>query len=179
VVAKAEDGNTPVAQMLGPMMQALLAERFALKVHPEIRGGPVYALILAKSGLKAKQNVDGTCVLGDLLQPPAASYKNCDVRTLTGKTAITMHALGVEMGALATALTGRVDRDIVDRTGLTGKYDFTLQFARDNSPGASAGTETPPPLFTALEEQLGLKLVPARGPLQYLILDHVERPTEN
>ena len=87
------------------------------------------------------------------------------------------------MEALARMMTVPAGRIIVDKTGLTGGYDFDLEFTPD--PAAAGGqppaaaTDAAPSLFTALEEQLGLKLLPQRGPVEMLVIDRVERPTEN
>jgi uncharacterized protein (TIGR03435 family) len=139
------------------MLQVMLADRFALKAHRDSRDLPIYVLTVAKSGLKMnKTSADG---LGG-----NAKYN-------TDK--ITAHGTSVE--ALAANLSFTVGGEIVNKTGLDGGYDFTLDFAPD---GADA-SDTRPSIFTALEEQLGLKLEPARGPVDVIVVDHIERPTAN
>jgi uncharacterized protein (TIGR03435 family) len=81
------------------------------------------------------------------------------------------------MSQLATTLSGPMSRLVLDRTGLSGVFDFTLDFVPDGSP--IDASQNLPSLQTALQEQLGLKLEPARGPVEVLVIDHVERPTEN
>ena len=81
------------------------------------------------------------------------------------------------MSQLATTLTGRMSRMVLDRTGLSGVFNFTLDFVADGSP--IDASQNLPTLLTALQEQLGLKLEPARGSVEFLVIDHVERPTEN
>ncbi len=188
LTAKAEDGATPLSVMLGPMLQALIVERFALQFHRETREGPVYALAIAKGGLKAKPTQEGSCVPARQdaapqdLRPTTSTYKNCGAQAITKKNVVTMRMLGTSMQEFAGLLTGRVDRDVVDRTGINGKFDFTLEYSREDpaaaSPAASPA-ESAPLIFTALEEQIGVKLVPARGPLAYLVIDRIQPPTEN
>jgi uncharacterized protein (TIGR03435 family) len=139
------------------MLQAMLAERFELKAHREPRDLPIYVLTVAKDGPKMKKTAtDG---LGG-----NASYAS-------GK--VSAHEISVE--ALAANLSFTVGRVIVNKTGLEGGYDFTLDYAPE---GADA-SDTRPSIFTALEEQLGLKLVPSKGPVDVIVVDHIERPTEN
>ena len=139
------------------MLQAMLADRFALKVHRESKDLPIYVLTVAKGGLKMnKTSADG--------------YGG-NARYNTDK--ITAHATSIQ--ALAANLSFTVGREIVNKTGLEGGYDFTLDFAPD---GADP-SDTRPSIFTALEEQLGLKLEPARGPVEVIVVDHIERPTAN
>jgi uncharacterized protein (TIGR03435 family) len=139
------------------MLQALLADRFALKVHHETKDLPIYELTVAKGGCKMKQTA------------PDSSGGNAVYSS--GK--ITAHSVSVE--SLAVNLSFTVGRVIVNKTGLEGGYDLTLEYAPD---GADASDKRPS-IFTALEEQLGLKLVPAKGPVDVIVVDHVERPSEN
>jgi len=88
-----------------------------------------------------------------------------------------MTATGVTLSDLAMNLTFPLDRTVINKTGLTGRYDFRLQWTPDGV--ATAPTDAPPDLFTAIEEQLGLKLQAAKGPVETLVIDHVEQPTAN
>ena len=86
------------------------------------------------------------------------------------------------IAVFANVLSDNLHRAVIDKTGLTGKYDFTLKWARDDdsvSPNADSATDAGPAIFTAVEEQLGLKLQPAKGPVEVLVVDHVEQPSEN
>jgi len=139
------------------MLQAMLADRFALKAHRESRDGPIYVLTVAKGGPKMKKT--------------APDGYGGNARYASGK--VTAHEISVE--ALAANLSFTLGRKIVNKTGLEGGYDFTLEYAPD---GADA-SDTRPSIFTALEEQLGLKLEPARGPVDVIVVDHIERPTAN
>jgi uncharacterized protein (TIGR03435 family) len=177
------------------MMQRLLAERFGLVVHTESRELPVYALTVARS--------DGR--LGPRIQPattdclalmtqapggvPALSPRLPDGRPACGITRDgngNVMAGGTTMTMLAISmLTGPAGRLVIDRTGLTGAYDFDFAFASDPTPGAprppgaATGVDERPGLFTALEEQLGLKLQATRAPIDVTVIDRVTPPTEN
>ena len=83
------------------------------------------------------------------------------------------------MEELAAALSSQLDRMVIDKTGLTGAYDLHATWARDAAPAADVDAPALPTVFTALEEQAGLKLVPAKGPVQVLVIDSVEKPSEN
>jgi uncharacterized protein (TIGR03435 family) len=139
------------------MMQAMLADRFALKAHFESREMPIYELVVAKEGPKIKKT--------------APDDQSGNARYDAGK--ISAHQLSIQ--ALAANLSFTVGRLVVNKSGLEGGYDFTLDYAAD---GADA-SDTRPSIFTALEEQLGLKLEPARGPVDVIVVDHIERPTAN
>jgi uncharacterized protein (TIGR03435 family) len=139
------------------MLQAMLASRFALKAHRESRDLPIYVLTVAKGGPKLKKT--------------AADGYGGNATYASGK--VTAHEISVE--ALAANLSFTIGRIVVNKTGIEGGYDFTLDYAPE---GADA-SDTRPSIFTALEEQLGLKLVPSRGPVDVIVVDHIERPTEN
>jgi uncharacterized protein (TIGR03435 family) len=167
-------------------LQALLADRFALKVHKETRDLPIYALVLARArgslGPRLRQSpVASTGVMGGRCEPPL----------LPGPTS--MRLCGVTMAQLAAnMLPMYAGRTVVDRTGLAGGFDLALSFDNRSVPGVgpAGGLPASPPaaepaatdavsIFTALEEQLGLKLEPQTGPAEVLVIDHVERPTPN
>lgn len=139
------------------MMQALLADRFQLKVRHETRELPIYDLVIAKGGLKIKE-----------------SPVNETGRMWFGRGKITVQATPIE--GLAVDLSNTVGRLIVDKTGLTGKYDIDLKW----TPAELQETaDSGPSIFAALEEQLGLKLVPAKGPVDTIVVDRVEKPSPN
>ncbi len=142
-----------------PMLRAMLADRFKLKVHEETRVLPVYALVVAKSGFKLKQS-----------QAPVALY---GMVTNRGRIYIHGGPIGARFIVGLSNFTGRV---VVDKTGLTGWYDIDLKWTPDEDLAAGASGPT---LFTALEEQLGLKLISDKAPVDVLVVDHIERPTEN
>ena len=185
VTAKADNGNAPVPMMMGPMMRALLEERLGLKTHGETREGPVYELAVTKGGLKAKLSTPGSCVPADLNRPPqeqhpnSSTHKNCGFRNLRARNGMVMEATGVTMSELARSLP--LDRETIDRTGIAGRFDFVLRYSTEDvpGPGADSGIEPSPGILTAIVEQLGLRISRARGPLQLVIIDSVEKPTDN
>jgi len=156
------------------MMRTLLAERFQLKFHHETREMPALALRVAKSGSK--------------LQPPHPEH---DLQAGTPLSRINFFAHGhmeghsALMSNLGRSLASEPEiagRPVVDKTGLTGGYDFTLRWTPDDSgPGAAPANPNAqwPSLFTALEEQLGLKLTPEKLPIDIIVVDSVEMPSEN
>jgi uncharacterized protein (TIGR03435 family) len=147
------------------MMQALLADRFQLTSHMEVRTLPVYELVVAKGGTKFKESSPAS---GDR---SGTSIHNNELT-----------ATSCPMAIFINVLTDNLHRAVVDKTGLAAKYDFTLKWARDEvqaSPGAEASDDAGPSIFTAIQEQLGLKLQPAKGPVEVLVIDHIEQPSEN
>jgi len=86
-------------------------------------------------------------------------------------------AAGMKFDDFCKIFLGHLDRPVTNKTGITGRFDFHLEYARD---GAAPSDEPPgPSIFTAVQEQLGLKLTPAKGPGEFIVIDHVERPSEN
>jgi uncharacterized protein (TIGR03435 family) len=143
------------------MLQALLADRFKLKLHQETRESSVYKLMPAKGGIKVKPVTEGAATRYD-------SNRN-HIKYFTAT-----------MSDLTARLAYLLGRPVLDETGLSGKYDISVswtaeQTAQDSPPVSDAGLS----LFTALQEQLGLKLEPAKGQVQVVVIDHIERPTEN
>lgn len=152
-------------------LQALLAQRFQLKVHRETKELPVYALVVGKSGSKL---VEGTAS-----NAPAGIRRECG--QMTGTRA--------SMGNLAFYLSRQLERPVLDRTGLPGRYDFQLDWAPDSAPcsaaadgagaGAAANSADGPSIFTALQEKLGLKLESTKGAVEVIVIDHAEKADEN
>lgn len=139
------------------LMRALLTDRFKMKAHVETKELPVYNLVIAKGGLKIKEAATA--------HPRGYSVGPGSIK---GESML--------MPSLVGNLSPRAGRIIIDKTGLTGKYEVNLTWAEENDPNA---TGTGPSLFTALEEQLGLKLEPAKALLDVVVIDHIERPSEN
>jgi len=158
------------------MEQAMLADRFKLKTHIEVKQLPIYELVIAKGGLKLKE------------YDPAAShpdaFKGPDGKPMLGMThgsPTSFSGQAVAMSTLTSFMEYHLHRTIVDKTGLTGKYDIQLTWAPDHDGplDPSAASDTAPSLFTAFEEQLGLKLLPSKGPVDTLVIDRLEQPSEN
>lgn len=142
------------------MMQAVFAERFAMETHMETRDMPAYALVVAKNGPR--------------LETPSETTHGYS--QFGGSNGVVKWA-NSPLTDLKFLLAKETGRPVVDQTGLTGKYDFTLEY----TPLARAETDESgrPPIFTALEEQLGLKLVATKQPVEVLVIDSFEHPTEN
>lgn len=194
IAAKAED-SAGIAQMAGPMMQALLEERFGLKIHRESKEVPVYFLTVAKGGPKLDPTKEGSCVTIDINHPPTPVAGQprpvrCGSQGMSLKDGIvTMSLRGATMGLFANdaALTRVVGRPIIDKTGLTGQFDIHLEFAPDTPMGSGEATAPPsrsaalsvgPSIFEAFQ-QVGLRLEPGKGSVEILVIDHLERPSEN
>jgi uncharacterized protein (TIGR03435 family) len=168
IVAKADDAETAKMQKMSDtdwvaerslMLQALLAERFQLKLSLDTRMLPAYALVVLKSGVKVK---------------PAKSGEDGDLSGWGGH----LEATATTMDAFADYLNGvreLADRVVLNRTNLTAAYDFNLDWSRDRGDGGSQDFEFPG-LYTALEDQLGLKLEPEKAPIEVVIVESAARP---
>jgi uncharacterized protein (TIGR03435 family) len=211
------DGPVGRDMMEGPMLQALLEDRFKLKVRRETRESPLYALTVASGGLKLQRAGDRSCAEPDAggaqlddgrpvaflgcskiqradegvctprdptqLSPPPRQPGDkppCGVfRGLEGRSTPRhmTDILGTTMAQIARTLEGGAGRPVIDKTGLTEKFDFHIEYALDGA-APSDDPDTLPSVFVALQH-LGLKLEPAKGPRDFLVIDHVERPSEN
>jgi uncharacterized protein (TIGR03435 family) len=159
------------------MMQVLLAERFHLKVHWETRDSAIYNLVVAKSGRLqangAPPSADEISSWGDRGVPPL--YQKGDSRY-----GFEWIAHGAAMADIVGMLSGQLGVSVDDKTGLTGKYFFDLKTYQVRSDDRADSETNPwPPLENAIQDQLGLKLVPSHGPVTFLVIDHVEMPTAN
>ncbi len=154
------------------MFQQLLADRFKLAVHWETRELPVYALTVAKRGPK--------------LQPTKEVTEGSGTSSHNSGSGSEFTAKGVTLPELAEALTQELarelGRDIIDKTEIKGRYDLTLKWTPDAGAApdnTASSADSGPSIFTALQEQLGLKLESAKAPVQVLVIDHAEMPSEN
>ena len=155
------------------MMQQLLAERFHLKAHFETHTGPIFTLSPAKGGLKV-QPIPMTA-------EEKAAGKIADSRlSMTGGAAMVIEAKRISLSMFILNLTGSLHQTTIDETGLPADavYSFTLRFAPDYETGISSDNDAPS-IMAALQEQLGIHVEAGRGPVQVLIIDHVEKPTAN
>jgi uncharacterized protein (TIGR03435 family) len=160
------DPNTPVKlsdKQLLAMVRPLLAERFQFKAHTEFKELPIYELIVLKDGPKFKQS--------------ATDSQKGNMTNSWGDNKGGIVAKAINMINLAGVLSDQAHRTVIDKTGLPGKYDFTLKWAVDVV--TDAPSDAGPSIFTAVQEQLGLKLQPAKGPVETLVVDHVEMPSAN
>ena len=188
IQAKATEAN-PTKDQMRLMMQALLAERFKLAVHFETKESPVLALVLVKPGKlgpKLLPHAEGppcdTAPSPDLF-PPKCSVM---VMTMSSGRMAKGGSRDTTMTLIADALPsmGRLGRPVVDRTGLSGRFDFAIEWSPETNnipplPGEPVPDTQGPSFQAALREQLGLKLESTMAPLQVLVIDHVERPSEN
>jgi uncharacterized protein (TIGR03435 family) len=187
------DGEVPRLQA---MLRTMLADRFKLEVHRDMKELPVYALSVAKAGSKLTPFQEGSCdpeppAPGQFVRipTPAGQKKPCS-RILGMRRAgnMILTANGVTVESFARLLALAFDRPVIDRTGIAGKFDFLLESSTDGTtlpPPAPTPDGTPlvaepaPSIFSAIQDQLGLKLDSTRGPVEMLVIDHAEKPTEN
>jgi uncharacterized protein (TIGR03435 family) len=181
VQAKIPDDAPPGQQYA--MLRTLLAERFKLRVHKESRSLPVYALVVAREGRLGASlrpsSADCAVYRAERAKNPAAQQPlSADGRPLclmeyTFGPTMGMQSAG-EISSLIRMLQGQVDRPVVDATSLKGTYEWSVSFAL----GAAANGDAAP-IYTAIQEQLGLKLEPRTAPYEVVVIDAVEMPTEN
>ena len=178
------------------MMQALLAERFKLAIHRETKELPVYSLVVAKNGPKMKEiAAAGADPYATGNAGPGRSASGGPGISVSGGRGGTMSVTGkaLPISALIHSISTSLDRPVIDKTGLTGYYDFSLEWVREDAAqsaaasGAAGGGAAPlaPPeaegqsIFSALQEQLGLKLEAGKGPVEVIVVDKFEKPTGN
>jgi uncharacterized protein (TIGR03435 family) len=190
VVATGEVSSLRLSRdQLKLMMQTLLADRLKLVVHTETKELPVYDLTVARSGPKLQQAKPGDTYPNGLKGPDGRSGAGMMMMidgNFTGQA--------IPMSGLVDTLSLALHRTVVDKTGLTGRYDISIPLPREesgtgpmpSSPGdSSISSASPPPdtsgptLFNIVEEQLGLKLVSTKGPVPTIVIDHIEKPSEN
>lgn len=152
-----------------PMLQTLLAERFKLTLHRETREQPIYALVVAKAGPKLQESSE---------ESPTPVLR----KTAHGGLAYK----GAPMATLTLILSQQVGRTVIDKTGLKGRYDFSLEYERQRpGRGGPDGSELAPnpdglpSVFSALQDQIGLKLESQKGPVEFIVVDHAEKPSAN
>ena len=160
IVATTGTGDKIPPDQLKVLLKNLLADRFQLKVHWETRQTNIYALIIAKNGPIFKEDSD-----------PA---KEPGINTSKGAHQGRMIGTNEPLSILASNVGNQLGRIVLDKTGLQGKYDWTLVWDPDPAPDS-----TNPSIFTALQEQLGLKLDPQKGPMETLVIDNADHPSED
>jgi uncharacterized protein (TIGR03435 family) len=175
-------------------LQTLLEDRFKLALHRERKELPIYELTVAKGGLRLQPLKEGDCIKRDptkVLAPLAPGQKPSDFCGYGGFGRGSYENTTATMKNVAAALSTLVGRMVVDKTGITNTFHVRLTFAPDEStvpiPGTVGADDSGRPLpsdigpniFTAVQEQLGLKLESAKGPVDVLVIDRAERPTEN
>ena len=158
IAAKADTPLEMSREALRPCLQSLLAGRFRLAIHRETKQGSVYSLVVAKNGPKLAEH-----------SGPGVSGIGASSDSAKGAIAGTKST----MARLAEHLSGFAGRPVIDNTGLRGEYDFKVEWSND-----ATGADGPSP-FTALQEQLGLKLIAIQGPIETIVIDRAERPSGN
>jgi uncharacterized protein (TIGR03435 family) len=195
--ARPPEGKFTEAQSM-EMFQSLLADRFQLKLHRESKEMPVYALLSAKSGLKIEDFKDGSCEeFKPGSPPPGPPVPGQAPKVFCGNFMMgpnTLIASKTNMPAFVDGLSNTLGRTVIDKTGFTGAFNVRLEFTRDgvanfgtNGPGTpGAAAPGPPPddssrptIFTALQEQLGLRLEAQKAPVEMIVVDHMEKASEN
>jgi len=168
-------------------LQNLLHERFNLTLHRETKVLPIYELTVAKAGLKIQPLKDGSCVPFDTDKFRAPGADPMSFCGYGGFGRGFYEAASTSMAELADSLSMAVDRIVVDKTGIKGVFRVHLTYesmprplATTGDPGnAAPAVDSRPSIFTAVQEQLGLKLESTKGPVEVLVIDHAERPSEN
>ena len=173
LLAKPDGEGQPNADQWKAMVQKLLADRFKLSFHREKKELPVYAIVVGKNGPKLTKSEGNPNGLPSLL------FRGLGV--LPARNATMADFAGVMQGAV-------LDRPVVDQTGLQGRFDFMLQWTPDEFQFGPLGVKVPPPsnnadappdLYTAIQQQLGLKIESTKAPVDVMVIDHVEKPSEN
>jgi uncharacterized protein (TIGR03435 family) len=191
----AKPENAPKPGEVPLMLQALLADRFQLVVRRETKEMPVYALVLArkdgKLGPKLIEAKEGGCETPDPTKPPTPREPGAAPPHFCGQQMMSPRSLTTVASPIANIipmLARMLGRTVVDKTGLTGKYDVNVEWAPDEAQMAAMSLDGPKPppdaasgpsIFTALQEQLGLKLESQKGPVEMFVVEKAEKPTEN
>jgi uncharacterized protein (TIGR03435 family) len=149
--------------VLMTMLQGLLAERFKLAVHREIKTIPAFVVEIAKNGPKLERGDAG----------------EARTNTSTNKSGVTIDAHHASMDSFAKILARRMELPVVNQTGLEGFFNLKLQWTPDVPHASDGGATEAPSIFTAIQEQLGLRLRAEKAPVEILVIDHVEKPSEN
>jgi uncharacterized protein (TIGR03435 family) len=187
--AKPESAQT-LETMNGPMLQTLLEDRFQLKIHHEPKDVPVYALLVGKGGSKLNPTVKGSCIALDFSQgPPPVPQERPRQPKVCGPFRPDknggMETLGQTLAGLSMQFSEALDRDVVDRTGLTGEFDMHLDLSNEELfPWERPADPTAPQpdalsAITRAVQKLGLRLEPSKASADFLAIDRVERPSEN
>jgi uncharacterized protein (TIGR03435 family) len=145
-------------EQVGPLFRHLLEDRFQLKVHRETRQSPVYSLVAGKNGARLKTSTAESATMNNSMH---------DGRMV-------LQAEGVQMAGLVALLAKQLGRPVADKTGLAGKYDLRLEWSPELGPDSTAGS-----IFSALQEQLGLKIETVKGTVDVVVVDSASRPSEN
>ena len=186
IEAKAETPQT-METMRGPMMQTLLEDRFRLRVRLEKGDMPVYFLTVGKGGPKLRTARQGSCIPFDFGHPPAAPRQPVCGMFRPGRNGEGVDTYGQTIAGLCEQFSAGLDRDVIDKTGVTGKFDIHLDLSSADLCSGCATPDSPVPAaasdafgaISAAVRELGLKLEASKAPAEFVVIDHVERPGEN
>jgi uncharacterized protein (TIGR03435 family) len=196
IEAKAGESK-PTVEQSRSMLQALLADRFKLAAHRETKEMPIYVLLPDKNGIKLAEPKEGSCVTFVPNSPPPPPGQPRPVYCSDiwiGPNSIS--GAKIPMAGFVAELSGILGRPVIDKTGYTGTFDVHLEFSSEGVASYGAGgfggaafppgvggdavdTDSRPTIFTAVQEQMGLKLESQRGPSETLVIDHIEKPDAN
>jgi uncharacterized protein (TIGR03435 family) len=182
------DAGKPTEDQISQMLQTLLADRFRLELRKETKEVPVYALLIAKNGPKLEAPVGKGCFDPHAgVPPPTTGIGEPPARPCGGFNMLPGQMFGakVPMWRFAMNLSRFLGRPVLNKTGLDGPYDITLHWNPNETQSSAASTEPPPSdspgpsIFTAVQEQLGLRLESQKGPVEFFVIDHAEKPDAN
>ena len=175
-VGRPNTPGQPSRDQMKLMIQKLLTDRFQLKFHTEKRQLPVYAMVVLKSGAKITVSAEDPNAF------PGIGFGQ-------GPGVLSLYGRNTSLDGVANALQSNVlDKPVVNQTGLTGRYDFTLKFTPDQTqianfgplpPGTATDPDAPPDIFTAFQQQLGLKLESTKAAVDVIVIEKIERPSAN
>ena len=186
------EGSPSVGLMMGPMMRTLLEDRFRLKIHRETREGHVYYLTVARGGIKAPRFIEGSCTPVTSPRTPLKEGEAYCNSQISGRSPASVEVQGATLDDFAKLLLAVLEYPVINKTGIDGRFDLRVKFSREGtrfgglSPAQAADGRSSdsdqtaaPSIFAAFQEQLGLKLEAGKGPVERLVIDHIERPAEN
>jgi len=177
IIAKADNNASFNEAMF--MLQGLLADRFKLQYHRTEKETSVFALLPARGGPSVTATKPGSCVPPNYDKKaqgaPQGDLKFCGWRVRGGE----IEGTGVSMSEFADTLSAQMDRPVIDRTGIRGNVDVHLAWTPDGDTADTNGDPIGPSLFTAIEQQMGLRLESSKGLVKMLVIDHIDRPSEN
>jgi uncharacterized protein (TIGR03435 family) len=191
----AKPDRNPKPGEIPAMVQALLADRFQLAVHRGTQELPIYALVLARKDGKLGPGLtvskEGSCTPFDTSRPQQRPQPGTAPRRTCGNSSVNpsrLSAIGIPIVNLVPMLEMVLERTVVDRTGLTGNFDVGMEWIPNETQAMRWPSDLPKPpqsdiagpsLFAAIQEQLGLKLESAKGPVEVVVIDHAEKPSDN